>query len=213
MDRPSPTDTSMPAPPRRFTGAERRRQILDVAARAFATAGFAGTTTRSIATECGISEAALYKYFRSKEDILLFALSEEAQKLEDDVRARPPRGPGAARRVGDFFSRATRGLTRKPDFARAVLRAIAAGDPEMSAKVAGFHLRMMRLIVAALRGEPPEDGGDLARPVGSREEQAVAMVLNHVWFAALVGWSGGLHPVRTVGERVSESAAMLLGGA
>jgi AcrR family transcriptional regulator len=79
MDRHTPTPT---APPRRFSGAERKRQILEEAARAFATAGFAGTTTRSIATECGISEAALYKYFRSKEELFESALRSKIESYD-----------------------------------------------------------------------------------------------------------------------------------
>jgi AcrR family transcriptional regulator len=47
--------------------ASRRDQILDAAMECFASAGFRGTTTREIASRVGLTEAALYRHFASKE--------------------------------------------------------------------------------------------------------------------------------------------------
>jgi len=52
---------------RRATGEARREQILVEAMKCFAENGFRGTTTRSLAERVGITEAALYRYFPSKE--------------------------------------------------------------------------------------------------------------------------------------------------
>jgi len=57
----SPTTVATPRP------GTRRDQILDVAMQCFASAGFRGTTTREIASGVGITEAALYRHFESKE--------------------------------------------------------------------------------------------------------------------------------------------------
>lgn len=46
------------------------RRILLAAATAFAERGFHATTTRDIAAQAGLSSAALYVYFRSKEEVL-----------------------------------------------------------------------------------------------------------------------------------------------
>jgi AcrR family transcriptional regulator len=46
------------------------RRILLAAATAFAERGFHATTTRDIAAQAGLSPAALYVYFRSKEEVL-----------------------------------------------------------------------------------------------------------------------------------------------
>src|SRR5262245_4434760 len=45
----------------------RRDQILETALQCFAAAGFRGTTTREIASRVGLTEAALYRHFASKE--------------------------------------------------------------------------------------------------------------------------------------------------
>lgn len=46
------------------------REILSSAVRAFAEHGFEGTTTRQICAGAGLSSAAIYVYFASKEDVL-----------------------------------------------------------------------------------------------------------------------------------------------
>ncbi len=54
---------------RRRSAADRRQQILREAMRCFASNGFRGTTTREIAAAVGITEAALYRYFPSKQSL------------------------------------------------------------------------------------------------------------------------------------------------
>src|SRR5215470_14431942 len=49
--------------------AERRREIMLGAARAFAHAGFDATNMDQIARECGLAKGHIYHYFRSKEEI------------------------------------------------------------------------------------------------------------------------------------------------
>ena len=57
------------SPPRRFTGDERRQQLVTIATRLFAQHGFSGTTTREIAREAGVTEAVIFRYFPRKEDL------------------------------------------------------------------------------------------------------------------------------------------------
>jgi len=53
----------------RFSAADRREQILDVATRLFARQGFQGTTTRQISEHAGVTEALVFRHFSSKEDL------------------------------------------------------------------------------------------------------------------------------------------------
>ncbi|WP_212525780.1 TetR/AcrR family transcriptional regulator [Actibacterium sp. MT2.3-13A] len=57
------------APRRRFSPAERERQIVDEAIRFFANEGFAGQT-RELARRIGITQPLLYRYFDSKDALL-----------------------------------------------------------------------------------------------------------------------------------------------
>jgi AcrR family transcriptional regulator len=189
----------------------RMRAIVDAAVALAEKGGFDAVRLRDVAEASGVALGTLYKYFRSKEDILLFAVHEEAEKLEAVMAGRPARGATATERIDHFFARATRGFTRRPNLARAVIRAIAVGEHDLAVKVAAFHLRITRLIVAALRGEPPSPGTSPTDPVGDARENAIAATLNRVWFASLVGWAGGLHAIREINERMRETAELLLG--
>jgi AcrR family transcriptional regulator len=59
----------MSTPPTRYSSADRREQILEVATGLFAQQGFQGTTTKVIAEESGVTEALIFRHFASKEDL------------------------------------------------------------------------------------------------------------------------------------------------
>jgi AcrR family transcriptional regulator len=59
----------MATPQTRFSSADRRQQILDVATSLFAQQGFRGTTTRLIADRSGVTEALIFRHFPSKEEL------------------------------------------------------------------------------------------------------------------------------------------------
>jgi TetR/AcrR family transcriptional regulator len=53
----------------RFSAADRRRQILDVATQIFSRQGFQGATTRQIAQQSGVTEALIFRHFPTKDDL------------------------------------------------------------------------------------------------------------------------------------------------
>lgn len=53
----------------RFSAADRREQILDVATAIFARRGFQGATTRQIAERSGVTEAIIFRHFSSKDEL------------------------------------------------------------------------------------------------------------------------------------------------
>src|SRR5688572_16991029 len=76
-----------PLRPRRKDLPENRRAcILNAARCVFARQGYAETIVDDIAGQAGIAKGTLYLYFKSKEDIYLAALTEDARKLEDLTR-------------------------------------------------------------------------------------------------------------------------------
>ncbi|HEU4430525.1 MAG TPA: TetR family transcriptional regulator [Myxococcota bacterium] len=190
----------------------RVRRIVDAAIALAESGGFEGVRLRDVADASGVALGTLYKYFRSKEDVLLFAVNEDSAQLLRVVAERPPRSPRAEERLVELFARATRGLTRRPNFARAALRAVAASDASSAVQQAAFHLRMTRMVVAALRDEAPDVATPLSEPSGTERERRIALVLQNVWFASLVGWSSGLHPIGTVTQRVREAVELVLHG-
>ena len=59
----------MATPQTRFSSADRREQLLDVATGVFAQQGFQGTTTKLIAERSGVTEALIFRHFPGKEEL------------------------------------------------------------------------------------------------------------------------------------------------
>jgi AcrR family transcriptional regulator len=188
---------------------KRMRRIVDAAVELAEQGGFEAVRLRDVAERSDVALGTLYKYFRSKEDILLFALDEEVSRLEQGLVARPPAGDTPFTRAVDFFRRTSRALIGRAPLARAMIRALT-GSEELAVKVAAFQLRIARLVAAALRGAPPDLAAPLDASLGSAREGAAALTLMHVWFSALVGWSSGLHGERSVVEQVRTAAELIL---
>ncbi len=73
---------------KRMSGDSRRRQILDAAKQCFAQYGFAGTTTRKVATAACISEGLLFRHFATKAALHAEILSEACEADPDLKRLR-----------------------------------------------------------------------------------------------------------------------------
>lgn len=54
----------------RVSAEERRAAIVSAAVRLFSRQGYANTTTREIAADAGVAEGSIYRYFKSKQEIL-----------------------------------------------------------------------------------------------------------------------------------------------
>jgi AcrR family transcriptional regulator len=186
------------------------RRVVDAAVSLAERGGFDAVKLRDVAEASGVALGTLYKYFRSKEEILLFAVNEDMEHLEAVMGERPPRGESPTERVTELFARATRGFVRRPAYAQAVLRGVASSSSATAVQQAGFHLRLSRMVVASLRGEPALLRLPLAEPAGGERERRIALVLEHVWFACLLGWVSGLHPLKTVTERMRDAVSLLL---
>jgi TetR/AcrR family transcriptional regulator, cholesterol catabolism regulator len=199
----------------------RARRIVDTAIDLAEKGGFEAVRLRDVAAEADVALGTLYRYFRSKEDMLIAALNSEVESLEARIQAKPMPGDTPLARVDAFFRAATKGLMRRPRLARAILRAAASGDHELAEKVAAFHFRMSAMILAAMHGEPvvaqaPSKNGDRAAAGGrmaAEDEMAVAGLLQHIWFSCLIGWAGGLMNQNEVIERMATATALLTRGA
>jgi AcrR family transcriptional regulator len=67
--------------------AERRREILLGAARAFAHGGYDATNMDQIARECGLAKGHIYHYFRSKEEIFTEIRADAVTRLIEKLAA------------------------------------------------------------------------------------------------------------------------------
>ncbi len=185
-------------------------RIFDVAIALAEEGGYDNVRQRDVAARAGVALGTLYKRFRSKEDILSAALARETEMLERKLEKGPVKGVTAEDRLVAFYSLLTRALVRRPHFARAVLRAMASGQPEVARHVVAYQGRMNGLIIAAMRGVGSLSYGDAAASPPTEREQTLALLLQQNWFASLIGWSAGLHNQTDILEHVRTAARLYL---
>ncbi len=186
---------------------ERARRIIESAVELAEKGGFEAVRLRDVASHAGVALGTLYRRFRSKEDLLLAALEQEIADIQARVAKSPPEGDTPLERVARFFQMTTRALCRRPNLARALIRSVATGVPGLTQKVTAFHTVIEELITAALRGAPASQTDSI-----TEDERALAFVLQQVWFASLIGWSGGLHDEAEIVAQTRAAALLLLRG-
>lgn len=181
---------------------ERSRRIVETAVELAEQGGFEAVRLRDVASHAGVALGTLYRRFRSKEDLLLAALQQEVGDLRERVERRPPEGETPLARVIVFFQIVTKALCRRPNLTRALIRALATGEPELTQKVAAFHTELTQLLAAALQGS------EVAAP--SERDLELASVLQNVWFSSLIGWSSGVHAQAAIIDQTRRAAELLL---
>ena len=191
---------------------ERSRRIVETAVELAERGGFEAVRLRDVASDAGVALGTLYRRFRSKEDLLIAALAVETGNLERQFVQRGVRGESELDRVMDFFGLVNRGLLRRKNLARALIRAVSSGEPGLAQEMASYHQRVQRMLVMALRGEVSSREGELLDPDSTARETQRAETLEQCWFALLVGWSGGVNDQAEVLKRTQASAQLILEG-
>ena len=187
-------------------------RIFDVAIELAEEGGYDNVRQRDVAARAGVALGTLYKRFRSKEDILSAALERETAQLERKLEKLPVKAATPEDRLVQFYTVLTRALTRRPHFARAVLRAMASGQPEVAKHVVAYQGRMTAMLIATMRGQGRMSYGDATASPPTEQEQTLALLLQQNWFASLIGWSAGLHGPNDVIDHVRTAARLLLRG-
>ena len=181
--------------------AARRGRILDAALDLAADGGFDSVQMREVAARADVALGTLYRYFPSKENLLLSVMGVQVEALADRLARRPPEGTDPVERVVDVLGRANRALQRQPDVTVAMIRALVSGSADLAPVVSANRDGMRRIISDALGpSTEPDPDRDLAIDL-----------LNDVWLAALVAWIAGSHPADSVMPRLESAARALLG--
>jgi AcrR family transcriptional regulator len=130
----------------RYQFPEGYRRIFLAAAAEFAERGFHPTTTRDIAARAGLSPAAMYVYFRSKEDVL-HQIATSAVDLTIEIAAAEAGRPGPPpRRLHDLTRILTIWHTYNSQVAHVVLYQIGALSPEHRDEVTAKQLEVARIV-------------------------------------------------------------------
>src|SRR5579864_6443162 len=87
----------------RFSAADRREQILNVATRLFARQGFKGTTTKQISERAKVNEAIIFRHFSSKDELYWAVIQRKISGAAPSERLRERLDPSSE--DSDVFSR------------------------------------------------------------------------------------------------------------
>ena len=111
---------------------KRKADIISAVLRLVDRVGLNGVTTKRIALEVGVTEGALYKHFRSKNEIFLRILEVTELQLQEEYAGMAARGLGPGQRLDALFSFLAAYLDEFPGLYRTVFSdALYAGDSEL----------------------------------------------------------------------------------
>lgn len=168
-----------------------RRAISEAARRLFAERGFEAVTVAEVARVADVSEATVFNYFRTKEDLFFSGMEAFESALLDAVRARAP-GESALAAFRSFLLENSRRLAR--DETAAVIAEAASvveHSPALQAREVEIVTRHARSLARVLAEETAERSGDVEAQVVASSLMAVHhAVLMRVRAAAAAGRRG-----------------------
>ncbi|HLT68620.1 MAG TPA: TetR family transcriptional regulator [Acidimicrobiales bacterium] len=189
-----------PAPPPTLTKSQaaRRERVVRAALELGAEGGYDAVQMRDVASRAGVALGTIYRYFPSKDALLLAVMVEWLGDLERRVTRRPPTGSTTVERIMDVIGRALRTMDREPRLTAAVIAAMTAGDPASVSAIEEVTRAIARILRAAF---PAGVDPDL--------EAAAAKVLGHVWWSATISWANGMGDIAWVEDEVREAAELI----
>ena len=162
--------------------AARRERVVAAAMDLAREGGYDAVQMRDVAARADVALGTLYRYFASKDQLLVECLGAFARELQQGLENAPPRGSSPAERVIDVLRRAMAPLEREPQLASALVTALSSlssADPAGLEAATGVYGVVGEMITAAMDHEE--------HPA----REAVIRTIGHVWLAALITWVRG----------------------
>lgn len=145
----------------------KRAEIMKVAARTFADAGYHGASMSALAQKCGVSKALIYHYYASKEALLFDIIESHLTDLIEAVEAVDDAQAGPKARLLALVT-ALLDAYRDADAEHKVqINAMSALPEEYHARLRELERRLVVLFAEPIRALNPElfDGRPFLKPV------------------------------------------------
>jgi AcrR family transcriptional regulator len=183
-------DLGMPTEPSPGLRERTRRavqiDITEAAMRLFAEHGFDGTTVEQIASEVGISSRSFFRYFGTKEDVVLGNLAQAGLELQAALEARPrDEAPWVALRAA--FDVLVSKTTEHPDVSRRLMRMLVEA-PSLRARHLEKQLHWQTLLIPDIEQRLHNLGSGSASAPDARAAALVAAALSCL-DAATAAWA------------------------
>ncbi|HVM08599.1 MAG TPA: TetR/AcrR family transcriptional regulator [Acidimicrobiales bacterium] len=135
--------TRLPAP-------ARRRQLLDVALRRFATAGYHATSMDDVAEAAGVTKPVLYQHFSSKRDLYLQLLDDVSSRLVTAIDRATREAPSPRAQVEAGFAAYLDVVVADPDAFRLLFGSGTRRDEEFADAARRVEQTIARAIAALI---------------------------------------------------------------
>lgn len=137
---------------KRFTGEERKKQILLSAVKVFAQSNYKTARVADIARDVGISEASIYKYFPSKKAIFIEILEHISQRIITFWEEEFDKEQDALKALGNmgitYFSR----MIKHPNELKVQFQAISEiNDQEIANRLHQDHEYYLQFIMKVIK--------------------------------------------------------------
>jgi TetR/AcrR family transcriptional regulator, cholesterol catabolism regulator len=178
--------------------AARRERVIRAALDLGAEGGYDAVQMRDVATRADVALGTIYRYFPSKDALLLAVMVHWLGDLEQRVTRRPPSGSTTVDRIMDVLERALRSMDREPRLTTAVIGAMTSGEPASVDAIGEVTSTMARIMQAAF----PDD-------VDPAVEASAAKALGHVWWSATISWANGMGDIGWVAAELREASELI----
>jgi AcrR family transcriptional regulator len=178
----------------------RRTRILEATLELARSGGYEAVQMRAVAEMSEVALGTLYRYFPSKVHLLVSAMASQLEQMRTSLQRRTIPGDSRLERVAYVLERSTRSLQRNPNLTEAMVRAMMAADASVAAEVTAVRAQMGELIIKALRN------GSGAQP----DDEALAGILQDVWFARQIAWLGGRIGTDEVWREIEQAIELVL---
>lgn len=194
----------------RLPAAERREQLLDVAAELFSRNGYARATTAQLARAAGVTEPIIYRHFSSKRDLFVALIERTGERTLNAWREHLADATDPADRLRRLINDNPMVTAAGRDSYRVFLQSLSESDDEAIREAVHEHIDKLREFL-----EEELEAAQRARRVPQRFS---ADVLARVMLCMGLGYGvlsamGIAHPGRAAdGQHVSEVLARALVG-
>lgn len=171
----------------RMSAAERRRNILDAAAKVFSQSNYYEATTAKIAAEAGITEPTIYLHFPSKKNLFQQLLDEIRELLMSTFHDLVSEDGDPLDNLKKLATAHYEFVTRHGELYKVVTMAASVNDLDVREKLARLYRDLRQFFIARL--EEARTAGVLRPEVDS---EAVSLLM--------VSWIGLVGTLRMVGE-------------
>ena len=179
--------------------AERRSRVVSAAMALAAKGGYDAVQMRSVAQEADVALGTLYRYFSSKDALLLAGLEQLAEDMQIQLAEHPAEGATSHERVTKVLGILCDLLESEPLRAHALVTALSSSDAAVAEHTLGVQARFKAMIADAVDGDQVVD-----------DMEGVVHVLGMVWFASMLSWVAGRSESGTMAAELELAARMLL---